>query len=50
MHHAIGIGLLIYLVVFLFGAPAARAIIGSAFAVAVLTFLYIMYRVVTGSI
>lgn len=50
MHHAIGIGLLVYCIAFAFGERVARACVGIALVMMALAFLYVSYRVVTGTI
>lgn len=50
MHHAFGIGLLVYLVAFAFGERTARVLVGSTLIAGVLAFAYIMVRVVSGTI
>lgn len=50
MHHAIGIGLLIYVIVIVFGKPTARLILGAMLLFIVLAFVYVMFRIVTGTI
>lgn len=50
MHHALGLGILIYVVTFVFGKPAARVIFGAVLVTAVLAFAYVAYRVVTETI
>lgn len=50
MHHAVGLGLLAFLLVFVFGKTAARIIIGAGMVIAALAFLYVMFRIVTGTV
>ena len=50
MEILIGIGVLICIIWFAFGAKTARAIAGAVLIAAALAFAYIMYRVVTGTI
>lgn len=50
MHHAIGLGLLIYLIGYAFGKRTARACVAAALLTILATFAYVMYRVVEGTI
>lgn len=50
MHFLIGLGLLAALVWFAFGAGPARAIVGVALLAVAAFFLYVMYRIVSGTI
>ena len=50
MHHTIGILGLISAIAFAFGERVARAIVGSALIIAALAFVYIMVRIINGSI
>lgn len=50
MHHALGVGLLVFLIAFAFGERAARASVGAVLIVIAVAFLYVMYRIVSGTI
>lgn len=50
MHHAIGLGFLILCISFAFGERTAQACVGIGLIVAALAFLYIVFRVVSGTI
>lgn len=50
MHHAFGIGLLVYLISYAFGQTTARVVVGSVLIVGVLAFTYVSFRIVTGTI
>lgn len=50
MHHAFGLGLLIYLIAFAFGETTARVVVGTSLIAVALGFAYIAVRVVTGTI
>jgi hypothetical protein len=50
MHHAIGVGLLVYMVTFAFGKRTARVVVGTALIIGALAFLYVGVRIVTGTI
>lgn len=50
MHHAIGVGLLVYCIAFAFGKRTAQACVGVALVIGALAFLYVSYRVVMGTI
>lgn len=50
MHHGLGLFAAAALLVFVFGAKAARIIIGGGLAVAALAFAYVMFRIVTGTV
>jgi len=50
MHYAIGLGILIALIAFAFGARTARVCVGIVLVAGAAIFLYIMYKVVSGTI
>lgn len=50
MHHALGVGLLVYLIAFAFGKRTARAVVGAALILGTLAFAYVMFRIVGGTI
>lgn len=50
MHYGLGLFAGAALLVFLFGTKAARVIIGSGLAVVVLAFLYVMVRIMMGTV
>lgn len=50
MHHGLGFFAAAAIITFVFGAPAARVIIGGTMLVLFLAFVYVMFRIVTGTI
>lgn len=50
MHHTIGLAALVYAIAFAFGERTARVVVGSALILATLAFVYVMYRIVGGTI
>lgn len=50
MHHALGIGLLVYLIAYAFGERTARAVVGAVLLAGAALFLYVVWRVVDGTI
>jgi hypothetical protein len=50
MHHAIGLGLLVVLIGFAFGERTARRVVGAALIIAALALLYVVARVVSGTV
>lgn len=48
--HGLGILGLVFAIAFAFGGRAARVVVGSVLIIVAVTFLYIMFRVVTGTI
>jgi hypothetical protein len=50
MHHAIGIGLLVYLIGFAFGERTAQAVVAIGLIAAFTAFAYVMFRIITGTI
>jgi hypothetical protein len=50
MHHAIGIGLLIYLIAYAFGNNVARTVVGGSLLLCAAAFAYIMFRIISGTI
>lgn len=50
MHVLIGLGIVAGLIAFAFGAPAARAFVGFVLLLAAMAFLYVMFRIVSGTI
>lgn len=48
--HGLGIFAIVAAIAFAFGVQTARVIVGSVLIVALLFFLYVMYRVVAGTI
>lgn len=50
MHHAIGVGLLIACIAFAFGERTARVFVGGALVGSAVFFLYVIFRVATGTI
>lgn len=50
MHHAIGIGLLIYCIAYAFGERTAQTVVGTVLIIGALAFLYVLFRVIEGTI
>jgi len=50
MHHAIGVGLLIYCISYAFGRRTAQICVGSVLVILALAFLYVMLRIIEGTI
>ena len=50
MHHALGLGLLVALIAFAFGKRTAQICVGAVLILGALAFLYIMFRIITGTI
>lgn len=50
MHHAIGLGLLVYLIGFAFGERTARACVAAVLLTGLVAFAYVMFRIVEGTI
>lgn len=50
MHHAIGLGLLVAAIAFAFGERTARVCVAGALICGALTFAYVMFRIVSGTI
>lgn len=50
MHHALGIGLLVYLIAYVFGQRTAQTVVGAVLLAGAAFFLYVMWRIVAGTI
>lgn len=50
MHHALGIGLLVYLISYAFGEATARTVVGAVLLAGLAFVAYIGYRIVSGTI
>jgi hypothetical protein len=50
MHHAVGVGLLVAMIVFAFGKRTAQACVGAVLILGALGFLYIAVRIITGTV
>jgi len=50
MHHAIGIGLLVYLIAYAFGEVTARTVVGITLIAGALCVAYVGFRIVVGTI
>lgn len=50
MHHAVGIGLLIFCIAYVFGKQTARVCVGAALIIIALAFLYVMVRIIMGTV
>lgn len=50
MHHAIGLGLLFAAIAFAFGERTARFCVGAVLVLGALAFLYVMVRIIEGTI
>lgn len=50
MHHAIGIGLLIYCIAYAFGKRTAQIVVGAVLIIGAFAFLYVLFRVIEGTI
>lgn len=50
MHHAIGALAIVGLIAFAFGERAARTCVGAVLITGALAFLYVMFRIVSGTI
>lgn len=50
MHHALGIGLLVYLISYAFGETTARTVVGAVLIAGALVVAYVGFRIVSGTI
>lgn len=50
MHHTIGVFAIVSAIAFAFGERTARAVVGTALIVCTLAFMYIMFRIATGTV